>query len=183
MKEFIKITGILTSVCIICGFLLSFIFGMAAEKIERNAVERIERAVFQLAPRADRMEEIKLQDTAVYKLFDTENQLIGYGFLGKGMGYQGQIVILGVIDSSLEYLEGIEIVESVETPGLGARIQEDSFKEQFKRRGIAKPIECIKEVVSKDNQIQAITAATVSSKAVANILNKRIEELKQQLAQ
>ncbi len=175
MKEVVKITGILTSTCIICAFLLSFVSGIAIEKIEMNKQKRVEDAITNLAPYAKKIEEVKLNNEIIYNLFNNKNKIVGYAFVAEGQGYQGKIKILSVIDVSLKKLEGIEIVESVETPGLGAKIKGALFKNKFKNLNISKTIECLKDDPTKDNQIKSITGATVSSRAVTNILNKKID--------
>ena len=131
-----------------------------------------------LAPEAVRIENITIKEETIYKLFAQKKNLIGYGFVASGQGYQGKIKILVVTDKSLEYLKGIEVVESLETPGLGAEIQEDPFKDQFKNLNIKEELTCIKGEIKRNGQIKAITGATVSSRAVVNTLNKRIKEIR-----
>jgi len=182
MKESLKITGALTIVCIICAFLLTFVYKVAHPKIEINEKERVEDAINNLAPSARIIKEIRVnEDELIYKLLDSKECLIGYAFIVSGQGYQGTIKILAVIGPAIERLEGIEIVDSIETPGLGAKIQDLSFKKQFKNLDVSGPIQCIKDEPVKDNQIKAITGATVSSRAVVNILNKRIKEIRKEL--
>jgi electron transport complex protein RnfG len=177
MKETIRITGVLTAVCVICGFFLAFVFGTAKEKIAFNAKKRINDAIADLAPSAKTIDQIQVEDKVVYKLADRYGKLMGYAFLAEGQGYQGKIKMLAVIDAAKKKLQGIEIIESVETPGLGAKIQEGNFKNQFKKLTVTPYLEYTKDDITKDNQIKAITGATVSSKAVVNILNNRIKEL------
>ncbi|MFH1504348.1 MAG: RnfABCDGE type electron transport complex subunit G [Candidatus Omnitrophota bacterium] len=178
MKESFKIISVLTSVCVICAFLLAFVYGSAKEKIAFNAEKAINDAITTLAPEAKDIEELILENNTVYKLFNNGNICIGYAFLAQGQGYQGKIQILSVTNPEFKKLLGIEIIDSVETPGLGAKIKESQFKEQFKGLNIDKNLECLKTEPEKNNQIQAITGATVSSMAVVNILNKKIEKLK-----
>jgi electron transport complex protein RnfG len=178
MKEGIRIISVLTLVCVLCAFLISFVNGIAQEKIENNNRKKIKDSILILVPQAARIENIKADSETVYQLFDDNNMLLGYAFLAKGDGYQGPITILAVIDTSLGILEGIEIIDSVETPGLGAMIKEEPFKSQFKKLNVSGLIECIKTDKTQDNQIGAITSATVSSKSVVNILNKKIEDIK-----
>ncbi|MCP4653230.1 MAG: FMN-binding protein [Candidatus Omnitrophica bacterium] len=177
MKEVIKIISVLTIVCLVCGFLLSFVYSGASEKIESNTKKAISDAIANLAPFAENIEEIKLGEKIAYKLFDKTGNLTGYAFIAEGQGYQGKIKMLAVIDINLEILEGIEIIESIETPGLGARIQEEFFRKQFQSLSVLPQITYTKDIPENSNQIKAITGATVSSKAVVNILNKRIKEL------
>ena len=62
-------------------------------------------------------------------------------------------------------------------PGLGAEIAGAKFQEQFKSLATEPPIEYVKgKPTNKPNQIEAITGATISSKAVVNIINKTVEQ-------
>ncbi len=86
------------------------------------------------------------------------------------------------MDPGLRKTSGIQILESVETPGLGAKITSKSFGEQFKNLVIIPLIELIKgKKAEKPNQIQAITGATISSQAVVDILDKTIKEVRDKL--
>ena len=179
MKEVFRIISVLTSVCLICALLLAVVYGLANKKIEINKARRVQEALATLAPQATRIEETTIEEETIYKLFNREENLIGYGFIASGQGYQGKIKMLVVSDKSLEYLKGIEVVESLETPGLGAKIQEDPFKNQFKGLGVTDDVAYLKGEVTKPGQIKAITGATVSSRAVVNILNTRIKVIRE----
>ena len=178
MREAVKITSVLTLVCLICALLLSVVYGLANKKIAVNNARRVQEALATLAPEAAKIEKIIIEEEIIYKLFDREENLIGYGFAASGQGYQGKIKMLVVSDKSMEYLKGIEVVESLETPGLGAKIQEASFKNQFKDLKVAEALVCVKDEVTGKGQIKAITGATVSSRAVVNILNTGIKEIR-----
>ncbi len=168
---------ILTLVASVCGFSLAFVFSLAEEKIEKNQKAYIERAIYNICKDCRRVEEKKKGKKIVYRLYGAKN-FIGYGYLVSGQGYQGKIKVFVVVDKNLEKLLGIEIIESSETPGLGAKINESFFKNQFRNLSLVVPLECVKRKREKDNEIEAITSATISSRAVVNIVNKGIEELK-----
>lgn len=178
MKEVVRITSVLTLVCLICALLLSVVYGLANKKIETNKEKRVEEALTTLAPEAARIEKITIEEEIIYRLFDQREDLIGYGFIASGQGYQGKIKMLVVSDPSLGHLKGIEVVESLETPGLGAKIQEDPFKSQFKDLRVDEDMVCVKNQATRKGEIKAITGATVSSRAVVNILNTKIKELR-----
>ncbi len=178
MRDNIKIIGVLTIVCLVCALFLSLAASMAKDKVTRNESKAIREAIFNIVGECKEIKEVSIKGTKVYKLFDDKNSLIGYGFLAAGEGYQGKIKIMTVVDKNFNKLLGIEIISSQETPGLGAKINEDYFKNQFKSLNIKIPIEYTKGEVKKDNQIKAITGATISSKSVVNILNKAIDKLK-----
>ncbi len=178
MRENIKIIGILTIVCLGCALFLALTENMAKEKIAYNENKAIKDAIFNIVKECKDIEAINIKGKTVYKIFDKNNNLIGYGFLCEGEGYQGKIKIMTAVNNNFEKLLGIEIISSSETPGLGAKINEDFFKCQFKGLNIKDPIEYTKGKVRKDNEIKAITGATISSRSVVNILNKTIKELK-----
>jgi len=179
MREVVRITSVLTLICLTCALLLSVVYGLAHKKIALNEERRVEEALTTLAPEAVKIEKITIEDETIYKLFDRDENLIGYGFIASGQGYQGKIKMLVVSDKSLNRLKGVEVVESLETPGLGAKIQEDPFKSQFRGLKVAEDMVWVKEAVTREGQIKAITGATVSSRAVVNILNARIKALRE----
>jgi len=168
---------VLTLISSICGFSLAWVFSLAKDKIEENQKKCIKRAVYNLCSDCEKIEEKTIQGKIIYCLYDKKNNLIGYGFCSEGQGYQEKIKVFFVVDKDMKKIKGIEIIESKETPGLGARINEDFFKDQFKNLSIKLPIKCVKHKPS-EGEIQAITSATISSKAVVNIVNEGIKELK-----
>jgi H+/Na+-translocating ferredoxin:NAD+ oxidoreductase subunit G len=181
MKDTIKIISVLTIVCVACAFFLTIVYSKAEPVIKKNAKIKIERALTNLAPLTEKTEKLLIGSDTIYKLLDKNNNLLGYGFSASGQGYQGTIKIMAVIDTGLSKLGGIEIVDSSETPGLGAKIKDASFGGQFKDLTVSSEIECLNTDASAPNQIKAISGATVSSKAVTNILNTRINALKAQM--
>jgi electron transport complex protein RnfG len=66
---------------------------------------------------------------------------------------------------------GIKILSQAETPGLGANAEDSFFTDRFKGKSIEEPLEVVKQEPAGDNQILAITSATITSKAVANGVN------------
>ena len=73
----------------------------------------------------------------------------------------------------------LEILEQVETPGLGTKVTETPFTDQFKQLKTSPLINWVKGVEPENpNEIQAITGATISSKAVVAIINSGIEKMK-----
>ena len=177
MKENVKIIGVLTFVCFLCALSLSFVAKSVEGRIKLNEKKAVESAIFNIVSGCKNVKEIKKGENILYKIIDKGGKLAGYGFLAEGQGYQGKIKIMAVADPSFKRLLGIEIIDSQETPGLGARINKHFFKDQFRGLNISVPIEYTKTKPKKDNEIKAITGATISSKSVVNILNKTIEKL------
>ncbi|MCF7886941.1 MAG: RnfABCDGE type electron transport complex subunit G [Candidatus Omnitrophica bacterium] len=177
MKEVVKISATLTLICLLCAFLLALVYNAAEGKIALNQKKAIQKSIDILAPQATKQKKTKINGKDLWELYQ-DNNLIGYAVIAAGQGYGGEIKMMAVIDTDLKQVQGIEIIESNETPGLGSKIQEKDFRDQFKNLKVIKPIEYTKEKPTEPNQIQAITGATISSKSVVKILNKEIEELR-----
>lgn len=67
-------------------------------------------------------------------------------------------------------INGYSIISMNETPGLGVLIDEDAFKSQFNNKK-ADTFIVVKTAPTAENEIEAVTGATISSKAVANSIN------------
>lgn len=178
MKHYFRIAIVLLITAACSGALLSIANMMAKNKIAQNQKQAIENGIRTIEPEAELITE---KETDLYEVSNKDGQKLGYVFLTQGQGYQGSIKILCGVDSGLNNILGIEIIESTETPGLGARINEAWFKKQFKSLNVARAIEYVKRKPQVDNEIEAITGATVSSKAVVTILNIAIKELREKL--
>ncbi|MBN2483216.1 MAG: FMN-binding protein [Candidatus Omnitrophica bacterium] len=178
MKDNLKIISVLTIITVICGFILAFVFTSAQGKIQENQKQAIYRAITTIVPEAENIQEKTYGEDLVYELKDKNGEFLGYAYVTDGQGYQSTISILFAVDKDIRDILGIDIIESVETPGLGSRITEDAFKDQFKNVPLAGIFEVVKELPQNPHQIQAITSATVSSRAVVSIVNAGIEKLK-----
>lgn len=179
MRFNLKGIFVLAITCSLCGFLLSLVYSSAKDKIKDNQKKAIYQAIEKIAKGYKEVVPIKVRSIDVYKLIDEKERIMGYAFLVEGQGYQDKIKILGVINKSGTTLKGIEIIDSKETPGLGARIGEEFFTSQFKNLKVFPSIQLTQKEKVKNNQVKAITGATVSSTAVVNILNKGIKELRE----
>lgn len=182
MKIFSKdsIFGIilaLTLVGIASGAALVFVYNYSMPKIKVNVNAETDRAIRKLFPGASTIKYNKEQQ--VYRVEDEKGKLLGYAFIAEGNGYQGTIKLLAGVDPGLAEIRGIEVLESQETPGLGAEIAGDRFREQFAGLDMSHPIELVKnEKPTEKYQVEAITGATISSRAVVNIMNKKVEEVR-----
>ncbi len=183
MKKSVHMVLVLSIVGMISGASLVGVYQYAQPRIEENKKAEIRRAVFEVLPEAKDYNTIIKEDRLIYQGLDSSGNLVGYAFTGEGAGYQGIIEIMIGMDPELNQTRGIQILESVETPGLGAKITSESFGEQFKALLVVPLIKLIKgKKAEEDNQIQAITGATISSQTVIDILNNTIKEVREELS-
>lgn len=174
----------LTMVGVFSGLTLVFVYKYSIPKIQVNMNADTDRAIRELFPGADKVEKMnKANSDGIYALSDKTGKDLGYAFIAEGNGYQGIIKLIVGVDNSIKTMTGIEVLESQETPGLGAEISLPPFKDQFKGLALTHAIEYLKnEKPDNPYEIEAITGATISSRAVVNILNKGVATLREELA-
>jgi Na+-transporting NADH:ubiquinone oxidoreductase subunit C len=108
-----------------------------------------------------------------YLIKDEAGRPGGYVFLASGPGLWGEITAAVGFDAQLEKLTGVDFLKQSETPGLGARIGESWFREQF--RGKQGPFSTVAEgEPAAENQFDAITGATLTSNFVKDLLNAAV---------
>jgi len=179
LRKSVQMVLVLSIVGVVSGGALVGIYRYAQPRIEENRKRALRAAIFEVLPDAKSYETVVKEGKTIYKGFDSSGRLIGYAFTGEGPGYQSTIEVMIGVDPELEKTKGIEVLESVETPGLGAKITEKSFRDKFRGLVIRPLIELIKgKSPEKPNQIQAVTGATISSRAVVDILNKTIRKVR-----
>jgi len=120
--------------------------------------------------------------TDIKKGVSADGECVGWAFVCEGSGFADKIRLVLTVDAAFEKLAGFGVLASNETPGFGDKIKNDYFRTQF----IGAPAAQL--VISKtgddkkiDNEIVAITGATVSSEAVVEILNNYIKQVKTHL--
>ncbi len=154
-----------TIVVLIAVTLLSLTDTAVRPMIEWQKEQKIQRMLFEIFPD---MTEHTLQGD-IYTV-SANGAEIGLAFLAVGKGYGGNIdILVGLEDKTT--IKGITIVSHLESPGLGARIVESSFRAQFAGLGIADVA-----LRQKGGSIDAVTGATISSKAVIDAIKATVTE-------
>lgn len=113
---------------------------------------------------------------------DDDGEALYYGFPFTGSGLWGAIEGILALSLDLETIVGIDFITQNETPGLGGRIEEEWFIEQF--RGVTlfdddTPLRY--SAGGTEGQVDAITGATATSSAVVGMLNDKILEIRDTL--
>ncbi|MBS4537670.1 FMN-binding protein [Clostridium sp. D2Q-11] len=128
----------------------------------------------------EKIEAEKVNDITIYKAKENGDTL-GYAFPVEGNALWGTVRGYAAVSNDLNTLLGIDFVSHSETPGLGGRISEEWFKEQFRGIDLTENNEgdYIEYRPAASGNVDAITGATLTSKSVKNMLNKDIEEFRQ----
>ena len=169
----------LTVIGILSGTALSLVYQKANPRILYNKEQELKAAIFVVLPESK--DYVKLEkgegeaQVTIYKGIGDAGEPVGIAFKANGVGYAGNIGLMVGLNMDYLTLSGIRILEQLETPGLGNRINEPEFEGQFVGIDIKPRIEYIKNrKPEKPNQIQAITGATISSDAVVKNINNMI---------
>jgi Na+-transporting NADH:ubiquinone oxidoreductase subunit C len=114
---------------------------------------------------------IKIQEINGQKFYQyyEKGKPSGIAFEIKGAGFWGPISSLVAMNATLDTIKGIEILHQEETPGLGGRITEDNFKDQFKGKSVEPEI-----------SVDAITGATMTSRAFKKIINENVKSFREE---
>lgn len=172
VKEMIKVGVILFLITAISAALLAFVNGKTAPLIEKNSLEKEQTALKAVMPNAVEFEETTVDaDTdALKKVFlakDKYGDSIGVCVITETTGYDVGIQTVTGVDADLK-VTGMEIISMNETPGLGAKAAEESFRDQY----IGKSGEVgVSKNGSSDTEIQAISGATKTSNGVTEGVN------------
>ena len=178
-KEFsdFRVFVTLTLVCLCAAGVLALVHKLTKKPIE-EARERARREALKvvLPPETENIETqiIKKgeQEHEIQVAKDASRNIVGYAVTATtNEGYGGDIVFLIGLDANGK-INTYKVMQHSETPGLGDNITTQDFKNQFE----GKNSENFTFKVSKDGgDVQAITAATISSRAACDALRKGLE--------
>ena len=178
MKDIIKMGGILFAIAAICTGLVALASEVTKEPIATQKLEAKNAAMQEVLPDADGFEEVgNTEEIAEIQKGIKDGAPIGYAIRVISKGYADPIdIMIGVTTDGV--VQGIEILDSNETPGLGDNASEPSFTDQFKEKSTI--LKVLKGSNPGDDEISAITGATITSEAVTKGVNKAIEYVESQ---
>jgi len=179
-----------------CGVLIVLSYQLTLPTITANKARALERAIFDVIPAAtskttfkqvgDKLEPLEGEDPIAIKYYagyDDDGQLVGVALEAAGQGFQDIVTVLYGYSPECKCVIGMKVMASKETPGLGTKIETDpAFRANFDAldvtlsgdgESMANPVVLVKPGKKTDAwQIESITGATISSQAIADILEK-----------
>jgi electron transport complex protein RnfG len=182
----LRLVATLALAGLVSGLAIIGIYETTLPTITENKARELRAAVFKVLPGVTRMQALVFRDEdlvvdepgkdepVVYGGYDDEGGFVGYAIPGAGPGFQDTIGLLYGYTPERRLVLGMEILESRETPGLGDKIYKDAeFVGAFGALAVDPEIVAVKKGTSAGaNEIDAITGATISSKAVVRIINE-----------
>lgn len=181
MNATIKNAIILCVISLIAAFLLSFVNGITSDVIKQNIIKKQEVAFRQIFTEADSFDIVEIEEENPFDVSGAftslkNNVIEGYLFNVSTTGYGGVInMVIGVnADGSIK---GLQLIGHTETKGLGTSAEE-GFLSQYIDRNV-EAFEVVSGTPSSDVQVEAISGATVSSKAVTAGVNNALSIFKE----
>ncbi|RED50581.1 FMN-binding protein [Seonamhaeicola aphaedonensis] len=179
---------------IMSALLIVSTFELTLPRVQRLKAEALERAIFEVLPGTASMQafgvnekselfdlkEGEKAETTVYAGYDDQKSIVGYAIEASGQGYADIIRILYGYKPDEEIIIGFQVLESKETPGLGDKIEKDErFLNNFKAldvsltdsKEINNTVITVKQGEKQNPwEIDGITGATISSRAIGDII-------------
>lgn len=170
-KEILNLALILFTITAITALALSFVNAMTSSRIAQQRQLAVEQAMSTVLP-AESYEKLDIDalelDTVVGEVYvakDASDAALGHCVKVSPLGFGGEIQVVVGVDNENK-VTGVDIVAMSETPGLGTKAKNAEFLNQFSdKTGVIKVV--TGEASAEDNEVSAITGATVTSKAVA----------------
>ncbi|HNV04218.1 MAG TPA: FMN-binding protein [Vicinamibacterales bacterium] len=194
MKTMLHMVATLVIVGLVAGASLSLVSGWAQPLIEANETKVKMAGVMEVVPggvSSKTLAEIASAtpappggDVEAYQVLDAQGQVLGWAVIGEGTGFSDKIRLMVGVAPDFGRTLGIRILKDAETPGLGTKIREGDFPDRFFGRGGQAPslgdgpLTVVKAPPGAANEVQAITGATISSKAVVKIVNEGVARLR-----
>lgn len=190
----------LGGISMLSGLLIVTAYQLTKPIIEENQRIAIEATIAQVIPGAARQRRFIVRDKNVFPAeeggagvvvhagYDKDGKLIGIASQASAQGYADVITLLFGYDPECKCIRGMKVLKNAETPGLGDKIKFDkSFLENFVKlnaslnadgTALENPIITVKHGAKKNDwEIDAISGATISSRAVGAALNKAAQAL------
>jgi electron transport complex protein RnfG len=171
-----KLTVPLVVICLVCSFLVAYAHDATKAAIEKKAADDTKAAYAQVLPAVGDLTKEKIPAFSKENLIkDVEcskkdGKVNGYIYTVTPSGYGGPLdLMVGIgVDGKIT---GIKVLQHSETPGLGAKSTEPAFPKEFVGKDTKSEIKVTKSASPKADEIKAITAATITSRAVTKGVN------------
>ena len=164
-STFINMLVSLLMVCLISAGLLAGVYELTKADIALAEKNKQENALKGVLPEFDTIKTDSINGAPVFKAFKNE-VYVGAATITSDLGFSDQIVVMVGIDNA-KNIVNYEVLSQKETPGLGTKCV-DWFKEQINGKSISTDFK-----VTKDGgDVDAITAATITSRAFLDAVKK-----------
>ena len=176
MNYILKPAAALFITAVITVTLLSVVYNLTLVPIERQKQKTQEAAMSAVLPQAAGYRKIPADISgsivAVYE-GEKNGNTAGYVIQLAREGYSGKIDLIVGISAPDKKITGIRVLRHSETPGLGSLSVKENFYRQYDNKALS-PLTVVRGVAPGEQEIAAITSATITSRAITNAVNEAI---------
>ncbi len=179
-------------VALFFGTILALFYHSTSERIKEFQELRLQEAILSLfdlplenvQASYDQYIVERTRDGLTYYVAIDDTLTLGYCFPAEGSGLWGTISGLLGVDNDFEHILAFYILDQNETPGLGGRITEPAFLKQFSGKEFRQNGEIVQFGMIPENEptgdfeINQITGATSSSRAVVSIIYSKLRNVR-----
>ena len=188
------VLSFMAAICLVFGAGISVVNYATQGLLAKNAARHQNRVLcraFMLDVAGDSAEAYQQAVDAGIRTTDAGGRLVyncvapgkeSLGFVAGGMGFWDRIECVVVLSPDLRNVLNVQVLDQKETPGLGARIEEPWFTDQFKGLALAWEAPAESRILvganpapNAPNEVDAITGATQTSMALMRFFNEELD--------
>ena len=164
-------------ICVVAGGVLGLVYNATKDPIAAAETAKRTEAIKNVLPEFNELKETKVKsamediDIPFYLAYNADSTFIGAAvetFTNKGFSGNVSLMVGILADGTIN---NISVLQHAETPGLGSKMTEPSFKDQFNEKN---PASFNFKVKKDGGDVDAITAATISSRAFCDAVNRAL---------
>lgn len=177
MREGLRLIIVLTIVSLVAGASLAFTYQATLPRIKVNEAKARQEALGEVVPGTAKFTtttvsvalpgaggKVENRAVEVYRCLDGSGNVAGLAYVAAPSGFNDAIQLMVGVDPGQRRILAVKVIEQKETPGLGAKVKDAKYTDQFKGKTLAD-----QWLASRSgSDVQAVTGATISSKAVAS---------------
>ena len=162
----------LTAIALVAAAALAALNGVTKEPIAKAQQAKVENAIGAVLPAFDRLEDTRVGDNVCHLGYDAEGNFVGAAVeAGNDKGFGGHLQLMVGFDKE-GLVSGYQILETHETPGLGAKADQ-WFQKDGKGNVVGlNPAEAALTVKKDGGTVDAISGSTITSRAFLDIVNE-----------
>ncbi|NQU76424.1 MAG: FMN-binding protein [Planctomycetes bacterium] len=191
MIGYVRQASLVLILSLVIGVTLAAVNDKLAPRIKANELQAREDAALEVVPGAAKAEQVSLKLTSidskpkqpitseidVYRVVDENGKQVGWAVPAQGPGYADTIKLTVGLTPDAKRITDFKVIYNQETPGLGNKITGKAFRSHFAGKTTAKELLAVKQTTDLgEDEVQAITGATISSQAVCDIIYKQLAQ-------
>ena len=185
MKDIFKLGIILFAICSVAALVLGVTNNITEPVIAERNIEASNEARKIVLPDAGEFKQlVDINSDMVTEVYEgiKDGQVVEYTIKTSSKGYGGAIeTMIGI--SKDGKITGVEIGNHSETPGLGSKATEPGFKNQYLGKDALHPLLVTKGSSNNENEISAISGATITSNGVTSGVNAAMKIYNEKLSE